>query len=76
MMYGCNMASESIKITVNLLPRAVAALEKVVDLVGGSKTDAINKALQIYLFLEQEQAAGKTILLAKADGTADVVKIL
>ena len=41
------------RVTVNLSARAARALQIATDLTGESKTDAINRALQIYAFLEK-----------------------
>jgi hypothetical protein len=46
------------RVTVHLTPRASRALELLVELTGDSKTDAINRALQVYAFLEQVAAQG------------------
>lgn len=62
--------------TVNLVPRAVAALEEVSRLTGDNKTDVINRALQVYAYLELEQVAGKRILLSNLDGSVEVVTLL
>lgn len=40
------------RITVNLIPRADAALTLSQQLTGDSKTDIINRALQLYAFVE------------------------
>ncbi|GAA2324033.1 hypothetical protein GCM10010149_91720 [Nonomuraea roseoviolacea subsp. roseoviolacea] len=48
------------RVTVNLTERAARALEEVVTLRGESKTDAINRALQMYNLIEQIlQSGGK-----------------
>jgi hypothetical protein len=49
------------RVTVNLNHRASEALEQVAVLVGETKTDAINRALQVYALLHQVQADGGTI---------------
>lgn len=41
------------RVTVNLTARASRALEHTVTLTGDSKTDVINRALQVYAHLEQ-----------------------
>lgn len=40
------------RITVNLTPKAVQALEALTENTGDTKTDTINRALQIYEFLD------------------------
>lgn len=39
------------KVIVNCTPRAMAALDRVTDLTDDSKTDTINRALQLYAAL-------------------------
>jgi hypothetical protein len=41
------------RITVNLTPRSSSALEIAVELCGDTKTDTINRAIQIYAYLER-----------------------
>lgn len=40
------------RLTVNLIPRADKALQLAVQLTGDSKTDTVNRALQVYAYLE------------------------
>ena len=49
------------RVTVNLIPRSARALELATELTGDSKTDTINRALQIYAYLEQVTANGGAI---------------
>lgn len=57
-MYHGHMATELERVTVNLVPRASAALELATGLSQDSKTDTINRALQVYAFLLQAKEAG------------------
>jgi hypothetical protein len=41
------------RVTVNLSGRSVAALDALVQLTGDTKTDSINKALQVYSYVRQ-----------------------
>ncbi len=54
------------RVTVNLTARASRALEIATDLTGETKTDAINRALQIYAYLEQVNAHGGAIYAREA----------
>ncbi len=56
------------KVTVNLTKRSVEALDKIVESTGETKTDAINKALQVYGFI-QEQLDGGAALYLKGPGS-------
>jgi hypothetical protein len=40
------------RVTVNLTARSAEALDQAVQLTGDSKTDAINRSLQLYAFIE------------------------
>jgi hypothetical protein len=39
------------RITVNLTPRACAALDQAVKLTGDSQTDTLNRAIQVYVYI-------------------------
>jgi hypothetical protein len=41
------------RVTVNLNARSSQALDQAVELTGDSKTDAINRSVQLYAFIEQ-----------------------
>jgi hypothetical protein len=41
------------RVTVNLTPRSSRALNETVERNGDTKTDTINRALQIYAFIEE-----------------------
>lgn len=64
------------RVTVNLTARAVLALEVVTGLTGDTKTDTINRALQVYAFLEQVAANGGAIYVGEdADSVVERLKI-
>jgi len=60
------------KVTVNLIPRAWAATEETAALLGLSRTDVINRALQVYAFFEQELAAGSVLLVRNGDDVKEL----
>lgn len=64
------------RVTVNLAPRAVRALEKSVGLTGDSKTDTINRALQVYAYLEEVWHRDGQVLIRNGpdDDEATVLK--
>jgi hypothetical protein len=41
------------RVTVNLTPGAYRALEQAVRITGDTRTDTINRALQVYAYLEE-----------------------
>jgi hypothetical protein len=49
------------RVTVNLTARSSRALEEVVNLTGDTKTDSLNRAIQIYAYIEQILHAGGSI---------------
>ncbi len=71
------MDTKLTKITVNLITEAALALDEVCDMTGLRKTDAVNRALQIYAFLEkQRRYAGKKISLVDPEGSIETVWII
>ncbi|GIE93871.1 hypothetical protein Ari01nite_13360 [Paractinoplanes rishiriensis] len=65
-----------VKITVNLLARVMDKLEEITDWTGESKTDAINRAIQLYGLYQDAVRKGETFRLVSADGTQRDVHIL
>ena len=61
------------RITVNLVPRAQAALTLLGALTGDSKTDTVNRAIQMYAFFEDARSRGDEILLRHPNGDTDIV---
>lgn len=54
------------RVTVNLTAKSLRALERLSELTGESKTEAINRALQLYAFLEEFQADEGVVFLREA----------
>jgi hypothetical protein len=72
---GCGGLFE--RITVNLTGRASRALELAAELTGDTRTDTVNRALQIYAYVEQVMAAGGSVRVRAAAGTElDLLKFL
>jgi len=57
------------RVTVNLINRASRALELVVKLTGDSRTDSINRALQVYAYVLQADANGGGIYVRESQGS-------
>lgn len=57
-MYDGGMSSELTRLTVNLIPKAAAALDEAVELSGDSRTDTINRAVQAYAFMLKAHQGG------------------
>lgn len=65
------------KLTVNITPRAVGALEQAVAVNDESKTDAVNRAIQAYAFLTKMIGDGwELVLRDPKDGREQVVHFL
>ena len=54
------------RITVNLIARASRALQAVSERTGDSKTDSINRAIQVYSYLTELDAAGGGIYVRES----------
>jgi hypothetical protein len=64
------------RVTVNLTSRSSQALQIVADLTGDTKTDIINRALQIYAWLQESTANGGSIQVREsADAEPLLLKI-
>lgn len=56
------------RVTVNLTTRSARALELATQLTGDSKTDAINRAIQIYAYLEHILSKDGSIHIRESEG--------
>jgi hypothetical protein len=64
------------RVTVNLVARASRALQRLVDLTGDSKTDAINRAVQVCAFLEEVESNGGDVFIRESkDSDLQLVKM-
>jgi hypothetical protein len=64
------------RVTVNLTGRAADALAEAAKLTGNSKTDTINRALQVYAYLEQVANDGGAIYIRESpDGELQLIKM-
>lgn len=64
------------RFSVALIPAAQQALRGLVARTGLSKTDVINRSLQVYGYLEDRKAEGYEVLLRKNDGTVERLQIM
>lgn len=61
------------RITVTMTPKAQTAIDTLLLLgVAGTKSDIVNRAVQLYGFLEEQRAAGRTVALIDGDKTAEL----
>jgi hypothetical protein len=59
---------EAERVTVNLTPRSVRALHNIVAWTGHNKTDAINRSLQVYEFVQQVMENGGSVHVRQGQG--------
>lgn len=64
------------RFTVTLIATAATAVGTLMRITGMSKTDVINRAVQVYAFLAQQMADGKEILLRDEEGNLERVHIV
>ena len=64
---GRRTAGSSARVTVNLTARSTRALEEAVAATGDTQTDVINRALQVYAYLESAMAEGDRVYLENAE---------
>jgi hypothetical protein len=54
------------RITVNLTGRASRALDLATELTGDTKTDTVNRALQVYAYMEEITSRGGSVYVREA----------
>lgn len=57
------------QVTVNVTGRASRALDLATELTDDTRTDTVNRALQVYAYLEQVTARGGTVYVREAAGS-------
>jgi hypothetical protein len=62
--------------SVTLVPPAVQAIAELTESTGLSKADVINRAVQIYAYLDAQTRSGSDLLLRQPDGTPEKVHIV
>lgn len=74
MLGGVGGVSEGLtRLTVNLIPKAYAALSEAAELEGVSRTDALNRALQMYTYLLRMRSAGDRLFVGRNGKSLDEV---
>lgn len=71
-----NKPDDLIRLTVNLVPRAHAAMLLAAQITGYSRTDTVNRALQLYAFAENEMSRGGEILIRSKNGETQLIKFM
>jgi hypothetical protein len=62
------------RVTVNLSQRTSEAMEQLAGMTGESKTDTINKALQVFAYLQQLQGNGGAVYV-REPGSKEVERL-
>jgi hypothetical protein len=70
------MTKDLTRLTVNLIRPAVDSLDDLARVTGLGKTDIVNRALQIYAFVEKTKAEGGILCVREPDGHLTSVTIL
>jgi hypothetical protein len=64
------------RVTVNLVPKAAVALKESAALEGISRTDVVNRAVQLYAMFVAETTLGSKVLLRAPDASMREVTFL
>jgi hypothetical protein len=67
---------ELTRLTVNLLPKADAALQSAATREGMSRTDVVNRALQLYDFAGQIGDEGGQLLVRNRAGELTLLRLM
>jgi hypothetical protein len=63
------------RITVALIPKAGADLQRLQDRTNMSKTDLVNRAITLYEFIDSQQSAGRDVLV-RDNNTGEIHTVL
>lgn len=69
------LVSETTRITVSMVAKALTDLRRTVARTGLSQTDVVNRAVSLYEFVDSELGDGAELIIRK-DGKDHVVKLL
>ncbi|MGW6403281.1 hypothetical protein [Streptomyces sp. NPDC055134] len=67
---------ENERFTVTLIAAAVQAVTTLMRITGLSKTDAINRSVQVYAFIAEQMEDGKEVFLRDEQGNLERVHIV
>lgn len=68
--------AELTRLTVNLTPKSDTALTNLAERTDLNRTDLVNRALQLYDYVDKATDAGHQLLLLKPDGETVRIKLL
>jgi len=64
------------RITIGLIPKVIAELERLQLETGMSKTDLVNRAISLSAYVTEQTAAGKDLLLRDSSGEIERLHLL
>lgn len=64
------------RFSVAFIPVALRAVDYLMSVTGLSKTDVINRSVQIYQYLEERKHEGYEVYLRDADGNVERLRIM
>ncbi len=64
------------QITVTLTPRSAQALQLAAELCEDTRTDTVNRAVQLYAFVQHLLAGGGEVLIRKPGGELEQIMLL
>lgn len=64
------------RVTIGFTPRATTDLDELTVQTGMKQNDVVNRAVQVYAFIERELAQGKKLILGSPDGSTETVNII
>ncbi|MFD8571182.1 hypothetical protein [Streptomyces sp. NPDC059639] len=73
---GVQAVRENERFTVTLIATAVQAVTTLMRITGLSKTDAINRSVQVYAFIAEQMEDGKEVFLRDEQGNLERVHIV
>lgn len=71
---GTRKTQQLVRVAANLTPRAVQALEQAIETTGDTQTDTINRAIQVYAYLEETLKNGGEIY-TRNPGSQELVNL-
>lgn len=64
------------RVNCELVPDAAQALARLVERTGYKKVDIVNRALQLYAFVDEQQRMGSALLFRDREGSYERVRFL
>jgi hypothetical protein len=68
--------ADAARLNAILIPKAEQALNWLTESTGLNRTDVVNRALQLYRFVEESTSAGGKVVVVRANGESENVRII